>query len=66
MKTKELRELSAEDRRTRLEETQRELLNARGVAAMGGAPRNPGEIRKLRTTIARILTIEREEQLKAR
>lgn len=66
MKTKELRELSPEDRRAKLEETRTELLNARGVAAMGGAPRNPGEIRKLRTTIARILTIEREEQLRAR
>lgn len=66
MKTKELRDMSAEERRAKLDETRQELLNARGVAAMGGAPRNPGEIRKLRTTIARILTIEREEQLKAR
>lgn len=61
MKTKELRELSAQDRAAKLKETQGELMNARGVAAMGGAPRNPGEIRKLRTTIARIMTIEREE-----
>lgn len=61
MKTKELREMSASDRAGKLKETQSELMNARGVAAMGGAPRNPGEIRKLRTTIARIMTIEREE-----
>ena len=60
MKTKELRDMSAADRRAKLEETREALLNARGVAAMGGAPRNPGEIRKLRTTIARILTIEAE------
>jgi large subunit ribosomal protein L29 len=40
-------------------------MNARGVAAMGGAPANPGEIRKLRTTIARILTIDREEARKS-
>lgn len=66
MKTKELRALSANDRQAKLKETRDALLNARGVAAMGGAPRNPGEIRQLRTTIARILTIEKEEAAKAR
>ncbi len=61
MKTSELRALSASDREAKLKETREALMNARGVAAMGGAPANPGEIRKLRTTIARILTIENEE-----
>ncbi len=61
MKAKELRSLSPEERVAKLSETRTELLNARGVAAMGGAPRNPGEIRALRTTIARILTIQKEE-----
>ncbi|HET6405763.1 MAG TPA: 50S ribosomal protein L29 [Candidatus Thermoplasmatota archaeon] len=61
MKTKELRAMSASDRTAKLKETRDALMNARGVAAMGGAPRNPGEIRQLRTTIARILTIENEE-----
>ena len=65
MKTKELRELTSQGRVEKLKETRNELMNARGVAAMGGAPRNPGEIRKLRTTIARILTIEREEARKS-
>jgi large subunit ribosomal protein L29 len=66
MKTKEIRDLSTADRAAKLDETREALMNARGVAAMGGAPRNPGEIRKLRTTIARILTIENEEAAKAR
>ena len=61
MKTKDLRALSPQDRTEKLKETRDALMNARGVAAMGGAPRNPGEIRQLRTTIARILTIENEE-----
>jgi large subunit ribosomal protein L29 len=65
MKTSELRALSREGRADKLKETRDALMNARGVAAMGGAPRNPGEIRKLRTTIARILTIENEEARKA-
>jgi large subunit ribosomal protein L29 len=64
MKTKELREQSPTQRKETLEETRKALMHARGVAAMGGAPANPGEIRKLRTTIARILTIEREEARK--
>ena len=58
--------MSADNRQSKLKETRDALLNARGVAAMGGAPRNPGEIRQLRTTIARILTIEKEEAAKAR
>lgn len=66
MKTKELRDLSPAERAEKLKDTRNELMNARGVAAMGGAPRNPGEIRALRTTIARILTIEKEESLRAR
>jgi large subunit ribosomal protein L29 len=64
MKTKELRALSAAERAEKLKEVRHELMTARGVAAMGGAPRNPGEIRKFRTTIARILTIENEEDKK--
>ena len=57
--------MSSGDRAAKLKETREALMNARGVAAMGGAPRNPGEIRELRTTIARILTIENEEARKA-
>ena len=46
----------------RLTELQDELMHERGVAAMGGAPPNPGKIRALRKNIARILTIMREEE----
>lgn len=53
--------MSKDDRAAKLKETRESLMNARGVAAMGGAPRSPGEIRELRTTIARILTIDNEE-----
>jgi large subunit ribosomal protein L29 len=61
MKMKELRAMSKDDRAAKLKETRESLMNARGVAAMGGAPRSPGEIRELRTTIARILTLVNEE-----
>ncbi len=62
MKTKEIRELTKEDREKKLKEMRTELMHERGVAAMGGAPSDPGKIRVLRTTIARILTVQREER----
>lgn len=47
----------------RLVELREELMNERGVAAMGGSPPSPGKIRQLRTAIARIHTINRLEEL---
>jgi large subunit ribosomal protein L29 len=59
----EVRALSPDDRKTRLAELKRELMQERGVQAMGGSTPSPGKIRTLRREIARILTIEREVQL---
>ena len=59
----EVRALGAEDRKARLAELRRELMQERGVQAMGGSTPSPGKIRTLRREIARILTIEREIQL---
>ncbi len=53
--------MPADERQKALKEARNELLVERGVASMGGAPRNPGRIRDLRQTIARILTITGEE-----
>ncbi len=59
----EVRALAADDRKARLAELRRELMQERGVQAMGGSTPSPGKIRTLRREIARILTIEREVQL---
>ena len=59
----EVRALSPDDRKSRLAELKRELMQERGVQAMGGSTPSPGKIRTLRREIARILTIEREAQL---
>jgi large subunit ribosomal protein L29 len=59
----EVRALSPDDRRSRLTELKRELMQERGVQAMGGSTPSPGKIRTLRREIARILTIDREIQL---
>jgi len=61
LKSKEIREFTAEERREKLKELKSELMHERGVAAMGGSPPSPGKIRQLRMNIAKILTIMREE-----
>ena len=61
LKSKEIREFTPEQRLEKLDELKRELMHERGVAAMGGSPPSPGKIRQLRTSIARLLTIMREE-----
>ena len=62
LKMKEIRAMNAEERNQKLKELRNELMHERGVSAMGGAPANPGAIRALRTDIARILTVQREEE----
>ena len=58
----EIREMGAQERNEKLKELRNELMHERGVSAMGGAPTNPGLIRALRLDIARILTIQKEEE----
>ena len=57
----ELRDMTPAEREAEVEELETELLNAKAVQAAGGAPENPGRIRELRRTIARIKTIQTEE-----
>ena len=61
LKAKEIRALTPEERSEKLKELKSELMHERGVAAMGGSPPSPGKIRQLRMTIAKMLTIMREE-----
>jgi len=57
----ELRDMTAAERESELEDLETELLNAEAVKAAGGMPDNPGRIKELRRTIARIKTIQQEE-----
>lgn len=66
LRTKEIRAMDADARAKKLTELQEELMHERGIAAMGGAPPNPGKIRALRKNIARILTIAAEDSRLAR
>ena len=60
LRVKEIRSMSAEDRRKRLRELQTELMRLKTMIKAGGAIENPARVRELRKTIARILTIEGE------
>jgi len=61
LNAKEIREFTPEERKEKLNELKSELMHEKGVAAMGGSPPSPGKIRQLRMTIAKILTVMREE-----
>ena len=59
--TEEIRDMTPAERQSELDEMETELLNAKAVQAAGGAPENPGRVKELKKTIARIKTIQREE-----
>ena len=62
LRTKDIKAMNVDARAVKLRELRDELMHERGTAAMGGAPANPGRIRAIRTNIARILTVQREEE----
>ncbi len=59
----EIREIPDDEIHETLREMQQELMHEKGVASMGGAPPDPGRIRELRKTVARIRTIMKEREL---
>lgn len=56
LKKKQLREMNDADIVNRLGELRLELAKDRGQIAIGGSPSNPGRVREVRKTIAKILT----------
>ncbi|MFQ6050415.1 MAG: 50S ribosomal protein L29 [Candidatus Hydrothermarchaeota archaeon] len=60
LKADEIRDMSLEDMEEKLKELRFELARDRAIVAAGGAFENPGRIRSLKRTIARILTIMEE------
>ncbi len=59
----EIREMSREEREKKLRELRAELMKLRSIVKSGGRLDNPCRIREIRKTIARILTVNREEEL---
>ncbi|BAI62299.1 50S ribosomal protein L29P [Methanocella paludicola SANAE] len=62
VRAKEIREMSDDQVEKQLKDLRNELLKERAITSTGGAPESPGRIRELRRTIARILTIRKEEK----
>jgi large subunit ribosomal protein L29 len=63
LRIKEIRGMSSEERLKKLSELRTELLRLRTMIKAGGTVENPGRIKELRKTIARIMTIEHEQKL---
>jgi large subunit ribosomal protein L29 len=61
LRLKDIRDLSSEDRRKKIDEFRTELSSLRTMVEAGGTIDNPTRIKEIRKTIARLLTIEAEE-----
>ena len=61
MKTKELRNLSEKDLETKLDDLKKELIKLNAQVATGTVPKSPGQMKQIKKTIAKILTIKKEK-----
>ena len=63
LRMSQMREMSREDQEKRLEEFRTELSKVKTMINAGGSIENPGRVKTLKKTIARMLTVMREEEL---
>ena len=56
IKKKQIKEMSHVDLVNRSYELKLELVKEKGQIAIGGSPSNPGRVREIKKTIARVLT----------
>ncbi len=66
LRIEEIRKMSREERERRLNELRAELVRLKTMVKAGGAVEKPARIREIRRTIARILTVNNEEDKKIR
>ena len=57
----QIRAMPFEEREERLQELRTELIKIQTTIRAGGAIENPGRIREIKKTIAKILTVNNEE-----
>ena len=62
LRLKEIRDMSSDQRTSKVNEFRTELARLKTMVAAGGSIDNPSQIRELRKTIARMLTIEAEQK----
>jgi large subunit ribosomal protein L29 len=58
----EIKDMSVVEMDEKISELKNELLRERSKIASGGVPENPGRIKEIRRTIARILTLKRQKE----
>lgn len=64
MKVKEIRGMDKSMADEKVTELKKELVKMNAQVAIGTAIKNPGQIRKIKKTIARIITIDHEKKAK--
>ena len=62
LKAQDIRALEKKEFAKKIAEFRREISKERGKIDVGGVPTNPGRIREMRRTIARMLTIKQEKK----
>ncbi|MEE9593958.1 MAG: 50S ribosomal protein L29 [Candidatus Hydrothermarchaeales archaeon] len=58
LRSDEINDMDSKEMEEKVFELRNELLRERSKVASGGAPDNPGRVKEIKRTIARILTIE--------
>ena len=58
---KDARKLSKKELRAKLEELQKELMKLKSQVASGATPENPGRIKEIKRSIARIMLMKNKE-----
>jgi len=64
LKIKQIREMKSEELNKKLSELRLDFAKELGNVKMGRPIKNPGRIKELKKTIARLLTIQRESKAK--
>lgn len=64
IRLKDLRGMSSEELTEKMRELRIELSREKGASASGTKPENPGKIKEMKKTIARILTILNQRKKK--
>ena len=62
LRLKDIRDMSSDERKEKVNEFRTELTRLKTIVEAGGSIDNPTQIRELRKTIARLLTIEAEQK----
>ncbi len=65
LRVDEIRDMDVSEMDKKIEELKQELLKINTTIASGGAPENPGKIKAIRRTIARMKTIRAQKGVKA-